>query len=490
MTSKYFPVPLSTSFDKTTYFYDDVKNATEIDYPGGVAKAFLSYKPITHRLMEMKNLNFRGEVISSFGLGQDADGNVTSTTTAFGTAAYLYDSLQQLKSGTFPAGSAAYHYDLAGNRDSVTENGVTKFFNYNNANQLLPTSAFPYDNNGNQLGKNISGPFGTSCSWDALNRLVQVHKQAIPSDPLVVSNYVYNGDNLRVKKAVGTVVTNYLFDGLQVLAETDASGNTKTLFNPGISVTDNKGNKYFYLWDGHGDVANLIDKDGNIVDAYSYDPFGKTTGVTKNSNGSRYVGLLDVFSDDDSGLLYMWNRWYDPDLGRFLNRDPLGLAGGDLNLYRYAANNPLTKVDPFGLYTFIDVHTGGVGHINIGTSTGGSSNYGLYPREELGLFTWSVQAQVVRQKRTNESIVLNTTPEQERAIDAAIHNIDMAAKNGTYKYWIPWGACTGFVADVLAAAGIQVPNYPFPEDLGEAIKHLPIALEPGKSKGDSSGGSK
>jgi RHS repeat-associated protein len=103
---------------------------------------------------------------------------------------------------------------------------------------------------------------------------------------------------------------------------------------------------------GHGDVVSLIDNDGNIIDSYSYDPFGKTTGVSKNSNGARYVGGVSVFSDDDTGLQYMWNRWYDPELGRFISRDPLGFGGGDTNLYAYVGNNPLNGVDPYGLATY------------------------------------------------------------------------------------------------------------------------------------------
>jgi RHS repeat-associated protein len=157
----------------------------------------------------------------------------------------------------------------------------------------------------------------------------------------------------------------------------------KKLYNPGVSVTDDKGNKFFYLHNGHGDVANLIDKDGNIVDAYSYDAFGKTIGVSKNANGSRYVGAANVFSDGDVGLQYMWNRWYDPELGRFISRDPIGFAGG-LNLYGYVYNNPLTFVDPFGLDVYsigvnISVQIGPVtGSFGAGFAVDTSGNVGTY----------------------------------------------------------------------------------------------------------------
>jgi RHS repeat-associated protein len=166
------------------------------------------------------------------------------------------------------------------------------------------------------------------------------------------------GDNLRVRKTTGAGdVTNYLYDGLQLLAETDGAGAVKKLYNPGISVTDDKGNKFFYLHDGRGNVANLIDKDGNIVDSYSYDAFGKAVGVSKNQNEFLHDGLEAVMADMDVQLEYMWNRWYDPDLGRFISRDPIGFAGGDLNLYAFVGNNPIGRVDPLGL-TWVDASAG------------------------------------------------------------------------------------------------------------------------------------
>lgn len=183
----------------------------------------------------------------------------------------------------------------------------------------------------------------------ALNRLTQV-QQTAGGPPTTLASYTYDGDNLRIRKTTGGGdVTNYLYDGLQLLAETDGAGVVKKLYNPGISVTDDKGNKFYYLHDGRANVANLIDKDGNIVDAYTYDAFGKAVGVTKSNNEFLHDGLEGVMADMDVQLEYMWNRWYDPELGRFISRDPIGFSGGDLNLYAYAGNNPLTFTDPWGL---------------------------------------------------------------------------------------------------------------------------------------------
>ena len=147
----------------------------------------------------------------------------------------------------------------------------------------------------------------------------------------------------------GILRVQYYFDGFQPILELDGNGNLLRTFNPGISFTK-FGKRYFYLYNGHGDVANLTDVHGHLVQAYQYAAFGGlAAGMSDKFNGSRYVGGADVDCDDDTGLQYMGYRWYDPGLGKFISRDPIGFAGGDLNLYRYAENNPTNRIDPLGL---------------------------------------------------------------------------------------------------------------------------------------------
>ena len=118
----------------------------------------------------------------------------------------------------------------------------------------------------------------------------------------------------------------------------------------GLAAVDASGNKIYYIQNPRGDVANLLDKDGNILRAYTYDPFGKALGVQVDSNGSRFDGTNEVYSDDKSGLIYIHNRWYNADLGRFISRDPKWLSGG-FNLYVYCNNNPMLNVDFTGLWS-------------------------------------------------------------------------------------------------------------------------------------------
>ncbi len=171
----------------------------------------------------------------------------------------------------------------------------------------------------------------------------------------VLANYTYDGMGRRVRKVTDAgVTTNYLFDGLALLAETDGAGVIKRTYNPGISVTDDKGNKFFFLSDGRGNTAGLLDNNANIVQSYSYDAFGALRIGADKFNGLRNVGQFGVYSEDDTGLINMWNRWYDPNTGRFVSEDPIRWESDNANMFGYVQNNPVNFTDPRGLKLSVD----------------------------------------------------------------------------------------------------------------------------------------
>src|SRR5208282_6021924 len=121
-----------------------------------------------------------------------------------------------------------------------------------------------------------------------------------------------------------------------------------------LSMTLNTGagplssNSMFYHSDANGNVTMLINPSQAIVAKYLYDAFGNT----RSSAGSLAQANLYRFSSKEvhinSGLIYYLYRYYDPNLQRWPNRDPIGERGG-LNLYGFANNNPLSKIDLLGL---------------------------------------------------------------------------------------------------------------------------------------------
>src|SRR5262249_13032938 len=100
-----------------------------------------------------------------------------------------------------------------------------------------------------------------------------------------------------------------------------------------------------WLHDVVQSVTATTDHTGGLRFRELYLPFGEGTQNNADTNFLRYTGR----ELDETGLYYFRARYYDPALGRFLQEDPLGFAGGDVNLYAYVNNSPLVANDPLGL---------------------------------------------------------------------------------------------------------------------------------------------
>ena len=104
---------------------------------------------------------------------------------------------------------------------------------------------------------------------------------------------------------------------------------------------------YTYLNDRLGTPQAITDAEGNAVWEATYRPFGepRVHPLATVKNNFRFVGQ---YYDEETGLYYNYNRYYDPRIGRYLTPDPIGFLGG-INAYVYTFNNPINKTDPYGL---------------------------------------------------------------------------------------------------------------------------------------------
>jgi len=112
---------------------------------------------------------------------------------------------------------------------------------------------------------------------------------------------------------------------------------------------------YYYHADGLSSVTEVTDSTGSLVEQYRYDVYGTpsiydASGVVTNSStvGNRLLFTARA-RDPDTGWYDYRYRFYNPSLGRFVQPDPVGIAGNDLNLYRYVENDPVRWIDPDGL---------------------------------------------------------------------------------------------------------------------------------------------
>jgi len=106
----------------------------------------------------------------------------------------------------------------------------------------------------------------------------------------------------------------------------------------------------FLFADGLGSTVALTDAAGATATEYTYEPYGRTEATgTPSANPFHYTGR----ENDGTGLYYYRARYYDQSRGRFLVEDPIGFAGGNINLFAYVLNKPTGYIDPLGREVFL-----------------------------------------------------------------------------------------------------------------------------------------
>jgi RHS repeat-associated protein len=159
-------------------------------------------------------------------------------------------------------------------------------------------------------------------------------------------------------------------DGVHVILEKEIVGEeapiTKARYIPGVCMftKDNEENEVirYYHEDALGSFIAMTDEEQNITALYQYDAWGNELLTQVSAlrpqppeNPYRWCGAWGYYRDADAQLYLLGMRWYDPQMGRFISRDPVEFAGGDANLNRYSRNNLVNLADPTGLQpTFSD----------------------------------------------------------------------------------------------------------------------------------------
>ena len=104
---------------------------------------------------------------------------------------------------------------------------------------------------------------------------------------------------------------------------------------------------HYYINDHLSTPQRLVDQNGDVMWEATYEAFGAATITTETiTQNHRFPGQ---YFDQESGLVYNWNRYYDPELGRYVTSDPIGLGGG-INTFGYVGGNPLMRTDFSGLF--------------------------------------------------------------------------------------------------------------------------------------------
>jgi RHS repeat-associated protein len=254
---------------------------------------------------------------------------------------YVYDDLDRL---TFadnlndPLLDQTFQYDTVGN---MTYNSDVGTYTYPapgsqqaHAPSIVNGIGHAYWPNGNLKGRQGSWDY----MYDGASRLVTA-----PG-----AQMVYGPDGSRLKKVAGGSTTLYLGADIEITGWTSGGGGTMKKYLPGdikrvgLSTTS-------YLHRDHlGSVRAATSSAGGFVDRTDYRPYGEQLGFAAVTESKGYIGERH---DDETGLMYLNARYYDPVIGRFIQPDPLdpALPGVGVNRYAYAFNNPIMMLDPSGL---------------------------------------------------------------------------------------------------------------------------------------------
>ena len=178
-------------------------------------------------------------------------------------------------------------------------------------------------------------------------------------------SYQYNKDGIRTSKTVNGTTTKYQLEDNDIVRETTDNSTIWFLYdeNKELLGLNIDGVSYYYEKNLQGDVIGLVDNQGNTVVTYSYDAWGNVTKVIGDKtlakqNPFRY---RSYYYDEELGLYYLQSRYYDSQVGRFINADDVnvmatakkGLKGA--NLFEYCENNPVNKEDPTGYNPFSSI---------------------------------------------------------------------------------------------------------------------------------------
>lgn len=268
----------------------------------------------------------------------DAAGNITVK----GTASYGYDPLYRLLNENSNAGLFDYSYDAIGNRLTEGKNGSSTSYIYPfDSSKLSAINATPvtYDAAGN-----IITDIQRSYTIDAAGRV-----QDVSISGALAGSYIYNANNQRTEKTVNGSTTHYVYGlGGQLYGEYDSTGNLirEYVYLNGEPLAQiDSGENIAYLHTDHiGTPRIATDSNADQVWGWQSDAFGNGSPTGSATVNLRFAGQ---YYDAESGLHYNWNRYYDPQTGRYITSDPIGLDGG-LNTYAYVNANPVMFVDPRG----------------------------------------------------------------------------------------------------------------------------------------------
>jgi RHS repeat-associated protein len=283
---------------------------------------------------------------------------------------YGYDDLGSITSVDHPGSATdeSYSYDGMGNR---TSDHATSAYIYDAAHRLTEDDDYLYDwtDNGELASRTDKATSEvTHYSWDSEARLVGVNRESGLGTVLATASYRYDPLGRRIDREVDGQHFYSIYSGKNVLQEFTSDGLPVQQYVYGgldqpLWKRDLQDNVSFFVLEGNGNVAAMLDDFGNVLERYSYDTFGNRTELL-GAGLNQPLGLHARPLDPETGLYNFRRRYYSPQCGRFLSEDAFGGRVSNalgMNPYLFAFNDPFRFLDPLGDFPLPFIGSGNAG---------------------------------------------------------------------------------------------------------------------------------
>ena len=280
-----------------------------------------------------------------------SNGNLQSSSTSVGSVtpvveSYVHDVMNRTTKATsgVPNASGDFTYTSAGVLSSLAGETVTA----NNIGRpsAVGTKELGYDNLGQRTSETVPNSATRTLGWNADGTLANVSAGTGTNSP---ASYAYGADGLISSRTSGANSDAFTWDSTAENALMLSDGDYEYIYGPKrvpVAQVDaaNSSIKYLHT-DQNGSVVAATDNAGVLASQTNYGAYGKRLGASS----SRF-GFAGEWTDESTGYTFLRARWYDPTTASFLSEDPMVQMTGEA--YGYAGGNPLTRVDPSGMFPF------------------------------------------------------------------------------------------------------------------------------------------